>query len=223
MGPKRHAVDSNPAGAFDVEAYLESDGRGRTVVRCRPGAVVFAEGDSGHDVRYVRKGAIELSVISRIGEKAVVATLGPGDFFGEGILAGQTVRIATATAVAASTVVIIAKQKMERLLHTEAAFSHRFLTFMLKRNLRIEAELVDRLFSSSEKRLARTLWLLARYGEPESARVLPRISQETLAEMIGASRSRVSLFMHRFRKLGLIEYNGGLKIKDSLLSIVLHD
>ena len=149
--------------------------------------------------------------------------LAAGDFFGEGALAGQPVRIGTATAVVASSVLIIEKEAMVRLLHEEPAFSDRFITYMLTRNMRIEADLVDQLFNSSEKRLARTLLLLARYGQANPPRTLPKISQETLAEMIGATRSRVNFFMNKFRKLGLIEYNGGLKINSSLLSIVLHD
>ena len=149
--------------------------------------------------------------------------LAPGDFFGEGALAGQPVRIGTATAVAASSVLIIEKAAMVQLLHDEPAFADRFISFMLTRNMRIEADLVDQLFNSSEKRLARTLLLLARYGHANPSRTVPKISQETLAEMIGATRSRVNFFMNKFRKLGLIEYNGGLKINTSLLSIVLHD
>jgi CRP-like cAMP-binding protein len=163
-------------------------------------------------------------VLSRIGKEAVVAMLAPGDFFGEGALAGQSVRIGTATAVAASSVLIIEKEAMVRLLREEPAFSDRFISYMLTRNMRIEADLVDQLFNSSEKRLARTLLLLARYGQGNPQRKLPQISQETLAEMIGATRSRVNFFMNKFRKLGFIDYNGGgLKVNSSLLSIVLHD
>ena len=187
------------------------------------GEVVFAQGDACDDVRYLQKGAVKLSVLSQIGKEAVVAMLTPGDFFGEGALAGQSVRIGTATAVVASSVLVIEKDAMARLLHDEPAFADRFLTYMLSRNIRIEADLVDQLFNSSEKRLARTLLLLARYGEANPQRTLPKISQETLAEMIGATRSRVNFFMNKFRKLGLIEYNGNLKVNSSLLSIVLHD
>jgi len=147
----------------------------------------------------------------------------PGDFFGEGALAGQSVRIGTATAVVASSVLVIEKDAMVGLLHEEPAFSDRFISYMVNRNMRIEADLVDQLFNSSEKRLARTLLLLARYGQSNSPRTMPKISQETLAEMIGATRSRVNFFMNKFRKLGLIEYNGDIKINSSLLSIVLHD
>ena len=153
----------------------------------------------------------------------MVAILAPGDFFGEGALAGQPRRIGTATAVNACSVLILEKDAMVRLLHEEPTFSDRFISYMLARNIRIEADLVDQLFNSSEKRLARTLLLLARYGGENPSRTLPKISQETLAEMIGATRSRVNFFMNKFRKLGLIEYNGGLKVKSALLSLVLHD
>jgi len=174
-------------------------------------------------VRYIQRGTIKLSVLSHVGKEAVVAMLGPGDFFGEGALAGQTVRIGTATAVVPTDVLVIEKQAMIRLLHEESAFSDRFISYMLARNIRIEADLVDQLFNSSEKRLARTLLLLARYGQINPQRTLPKISQETLAEMIGATRARVNFFMNKFRKLGFIEYNGGLKVNSALLSIVLHD
>jgi CRP-like cAMP-binding protein len=224
MKSKTRSVDPNTARRFDVESYLEATGPARKIVKYRRGAVVFSQGDPGNDVRYVQTGAIKLSVLSRIGKEAVVAMLAPGDFFGEGALAGQSIRIGTATAVTASSVLIIEKEAMVRLLHEEHAFSDRFISYMLTRNLRIEADLVDQLFNSSEKRLARTLLLLARYGQVNPQRTtLPKISQETLAEMIGATRSRVNFFMNKFRKLGLIEYNGGLKVNSSLLSIVLHD
>jgi CRP-like cAMP-binding protein len=206
-----------------VEKYLKSTGPARKIVKYREGDVVFFQGDTCHDVRYLQSGAIKLSVLSHIGKEAVVAMLTPGDFFGEGALAGQSVRIGTASAVAPSSVLVIEKEAAVRLLHEEPAFADRFLSYMLSRNMRIEADLVDQLFNSSEKRLARTLLLLARYGEANPQRTLPKISQETLAEMIGATRSRVNFFMNKFRKLGLIEYNGGLKVNSSLLSVVLHD
>jgi CRP/FNR family transcriptional regulator, cyclic AMP receptor protein len=215
-----------PRSGFDLESYLESSGGKRTVVQHRRGAVIFAQGDPSDDIRYIQKGTIKLSVLSRIGKEAVVAMLSAGDFFGEGVLAGQTVRIGTATAVTASSVLVIDKSAMVRLLHDEPAFSDRFISYMLARNIRIEADLVDHLFNSSEKRLARTLLLLARYGNADAtsaSRTLPKISQETLAEMIGATRSRVNFFMNKFRKLGLIEYNGEITINSALLSIVLHD
>jgi CRP/FNR family transcriptional regulator, cyclic AMP receptor protein len=173
---------------------------------------------------YVQKGGIKISVLSRGGKEAVVAMLGPGDFFGEGALTGQSIRIGTVTATMPTTALVIEKGAMLRLLHDEPTFSDRFISYMLARNLRIEADLVDHLFNSSEKRLARTLLLLARYGDQAGAeRKIPKISQETLAEMIGTTRSRVNFFMNKFRDLGFIEYNGGLKIDTSLLSIVLHD
>jgi CRP/FNR family transcriptional regulator, cyclic AMP receptor protein len=214
-GPQLHL-------GFDVEAYLAT-GPERAPEEYQRGEVIFSQGDPASDVGYLQKGAIKVSVLSRIGKEAVVAILVPGDFFGEGALAGQAVRIETATAMTSSGVLLIEKEEMARLLHDEPTFGDRFLSHMLHRNIRIEADLVDQLFNSSEKRLARTLLLLARYGQGDPQRTLPKISQETLAEMIGATRSRVNFFMNKFRKLGLIEYNGGLKINSSLLSIVLHD
>jgi CRP-like cAMP-binding protein len=223
MKPKPRAVEPKSRRPFDAEAYLESTGPARRVVKYRRGDVVFAQGDSALDVRYLQKGGIKVSVLSRLGKEAVVAVLAPGDFFGESALAGQSVRIETATAMTASSVLVIDKEAMVRLLHEEPVFTDRFLSHMLARNIRIEADLVDQLFNSSEKRLARTLLLLARYGQANPQRTLPKISQETLAEMIGATRSRVNFFMNKFRRLGLIEYNGGLKVNSSLLTVVLHD
>jgi CRP/FNR family transcriptional regulator, cyclic AMP receptor protein len=173
---------------------------------------------------YLQEGGVKLSVVNAVGKEAVVAILGPGDFFGEGSLAGQSIRMGTATAVTPSTVLVIEKREMLKVLHEQSSLSDRFIAFMLARNIRIEEDLVDQLFNSSEKRLARTLLLLARYGKEDKPHgVLPKISQETLAEMIGTTRSRVNFFMNKFRKLGLIEYNGGLQINDSLLSVVLHE
>jgi CRP/FNR family cyclic AMP-dependent transcriptional regulator len=173
---------------------------------------------------YIQKGGIKISVLSRTGKEAVVAMLGPGDFFGEGALTGQPIRIGTATATTPTTVLVIEKGSMRRLLRDEPAFSQRFISYMLERNLRVEADLVDHLFNSSEKRLARTLLLLARYGDQDGQdQRIPKISQETLAEMVGTTRSRVNFFMNKFRDLGFIEYNGDLKINTSLLSVVLHD
>ena len=223
MSPRPQSVYSKRRPVFDVETYLKAEGPRRTVTKYRRGQVVFTQGDPGHDVRYLQKGAVKLSVLSRIGKEAVVAMLVPGDFFGEGALAGQPVRIGTATAMASSSVLTIEKAVIVRLLHDEPAFADRFLTYMLHRNIRIEADLVDQLFNSTEKRLARTLLLLARYGRGNPTRTLPKVSQETLAEMVGATRSRVNFFMNKFRKLGLIDYNGGLKVNHSLLTIVLHD
>ena len=223
MPRKTRPVESRPVRGFDAKRYLDSTGPARTVVKYRQGEVVFSQGDPAADVRFLQKGAIKISVLSRLGKEAVVAILAPGDFFGEGALAGQPVRIETATAMAPSSVLIIEKDAMTRLLREEPAFADRFITHMLSRNIRIEADLVDQLFNSSEKRLARTLLLLARYGQVNPPRTLPKISQETLAEMIGATRSRVNFFMNKFRKLGLIEYNGGLKVNSALLNVVLHD
>ena len=187
-------------------------------------AKIFAQGDPATSVMYVEKGAVRLSVLSHAGKEAVVAVLDAGHFFGEGCLAGQSQRMATATAMVPCTILAIEKPEMVRQLHAEPAFADRFLRHMLTRNIRIEEDLIDQLFNSSEKRLARTLLLLARYGEPDAShRTLPRVSQETLAEMVGTTRSRVNFFMNKFRKLGFIEYNGDLKINNSLLSVVLRD
>ena len=221
--PKTRALERKAHRRFNVVTYLKSTGPARRIVKYKEGETVFSQGDACTDVRFLQKGGIKLSVLSHIGKEAVVAMLTPGDFFGEGALAGQSVRIGTATAVIASSVLVIEKDAMARLLQNEPAFADRFLSYMLSRNIRIEADLVDQLFNSSEKRLARTLLLLARYGEANPQRTLPKISQETLAEMIGATRSRVNFFMNKFRKLGLIEYNGNLKVNSSLLSVVLHD
>ena len=189
-----------------------------------PGAMIFAQGDPAASVLYVEEGIVRLSVVSHAGKEAVVAMLEAGHFFGEGCLAGQPQRMATATAMVPSTILTVEKQQMRRHLHAQPAFADRFLTHMLTRNIRIEEDLIDQLFNSSEKRLARTLLLLARYGEPEAThRALPRVSQEVLAEMVGTTRSRVNFFMNKFRKLGFIDYNGGLKINNSLLSVVLRD
>ena len=219
--PPRSKVTAVPS--FDLQTYLESVGPNRKVVNYRRGEVIFAQGDAGSVVKYIQTGAVKLSVLSRIGKEAVVAMLAPGDFFGEGVLTGQALRIGTATAVMPTSVLTIERDVMVRLLRDEPTFSNRFIAHMLLRNVRIEADLVDQLFNSSEKRLARTLLLLARYGQANPEPTLPKISQETLAEMIGTTRSRVNFFMNKFRKLGLIEYNGTIKINRSLLGIVLHD
>jgi CRP-like cAMP-binding protein len=207
----------------DAEKFLESVGPARKVVKYRRGQVVFSQGDPADDICYIQSGRIKLSVISRTGKEAVVAMLSPGDFFGEGALAGQPVRFGTAAAAVATSVLFIEKTAMAKLLHDQPAFSDRFISYVLARNIRVEADLVDQLFNSSEKRLARTLLLLARYGQPHPHQKLPKISQETLAEMIGATRSRVNFFMNKFRKLGFIEYNGSITVNTSLLSLVLHD
>ena len=209
---------------FDVEAFLDSSGMSRKVVEFRPRDVVFAQGDPADSVMYIQQGSVKISVLSEAGKEAVIAMLGPGEFFGEGALAAQPVRMATATAMGESRILVIEKQQMIRLLHKQHDLSDRFITYILARNIRVEEDLVDHLFNSSEKRLARTLLLLARYGkEEESTQVLPKVSQEVLAEMVGTTRSRVNFFMNRFKKLGFIEYNGGLKVNASMLSVVLHD
>ena len=215
--PEKHTV-------FDVEAFLASAGLARRVAGFRARAVIFSQGDPCAAVMYIQKGGVQLSVVSASGKQAIVATLGPGDFFGEGALTGQLLRMGTAKATAVSEILVIEKAEMKRVLHEQPGFSDRFIANMLTRNLRIEADLVDQLFNSSEKRLARALLLLARYGtqvEPQHA--LPKVSQEALAEMIGTTRSRVNFFMNKFKKLGFIENNGGLKINPSLFSVVLHD
>src|SRR5688572_1402001 len=209
---------------FDAEAFLRSAGVTERVATYPRGKIVFSQGQPSDAVMYIQKGGIKISVLSRTGKEAVVAMLGPGDFFGEGALTGQPIRIGTATATTQTTVLVIEKGAMRRLLRDEPTFSERFISYMLERNLRVEADLVDHLFNSSEKRLARTLLLLARYGDQEGPEQrIPKISQETLAEMIGTTRSRVNFFMNKFRDLGFIEYNGDLKVNTSLLSVVLHD
>ncbi len=211
---------------FDVEAFLRTASVPYRIVRFARGAVAFAQGTAANSVFYVQQGQVKLSVLSSRGKEAVVAMLGPGDFFGEGCLAGQPQRMGTATAVLQTAVLRIPKRDMVRTLHERSEFSDRFIAHMLVRNIRIEEDLIDQLFNSSEKRLARTLLLLARYGDTERTQLtMPRLSQETLAEMVGTTRSRVNFFMNKFRKLGFIEYNGGVirKINNSLISLVLHD
>jgi len=223
MPPKPSPIRKAPP-ALNIHAFLTSAKMAPRSVRFATGAVIFAQGAQANSVFYVQEGGIKLSVLSSTGKEAVVAMLGPGDFFGEGCLAGQLLRMGTATAVMRTALLRVPKRDMVRMLHEHAEFSDRFLAHMLTRNIRIEEDLVDQLFNSSEKRLARTLLLLARYGKEDATpRVLPKLSQETLAEMVGTTRSRVNFFMNKFRKLGLIEYNGGLKVNSSLLSIVLHD
>lgn len=210
--------------AFNAQDFLDSTGAARKVVEFKAKETIFSQGEAGNDVIYIQKGGVRLSVVNQSGKEAVVAVLGPGDFFGEGCLAAQPIRMGTATSIAPTTALVIEKSEMIRVLHYEHEFSDRFISFMLARNIRIEEDLVDQLFNSSEKRLARTLLLLARYGkEDKPQRVLPKVSQEMLAEMVGTTRSRVNFFMNKFRKLGFIKYNGGLQVNTSLLSVVLHD
>jgi len=219
---KRPAASVLPE--FDVQAFLASANVPQRVVRYARGAAVFAQGTAANNVFYLQEGGVKLSVLSTTGKEAVVAMLGPGDFFGEGCLAGQPVRMGSATAMVSTSALRIPKKEMLRMLHDQSTFSDLFIAHMLGRNIRIEEDLVDQLFNSSEKRLARALLLLARYGKDDMPlRTLPKLSQETLAEMVGTTRSRVNFFMNKFRKMGFIEYNGKLKINSSLLSIVLHD
>jgi CRP/FNR family transcriptional regulator, cyclic AMP receptor protein len=226
MSPKNRKprIVADEKREFDVQAFLDTAGVARRVKELKKTEIVYSQGDAATGVIYLREGNVRLSVVSEGGKEAVVAILGPGDFLGEGCLAGQTVRMGTARAVTPVTVLIIEKNEMFRVLHAQHDLSDRFISFMLARNIRIEEDLVDQLFNSSEKRLARTLLLLARYGKDDSPHaVLSPISQETLAEMIGTTRSRVNFFMNKFRKLGFIKYNGVLQINTSLLSVVLHE
>ena len=217
--PTRAAI----AGA-DIQQLLEAASIQPRLIRCNRGSIIYHQGAPANAVFCIRSGSIKLSVVSTGGKEAVVAMLGPGDFFGEGCLAGQTVRMSRAKALTAGMLWQIAQRDMERAIHEHAEFSERFLTHMLRRNIRIEEDLVDQLFNSSEKRLARVLLLLARYGTKDATQgKLAKISQATLAEMVGTTRPRVNFFMNKFRKLGFIDYNGGLMVNKSLLSVVLHD
>jgi len=211
--------------AFDVRLSLDSAGLGRMVRKFRGEETVFAQGAPAQNVMYIQEGGVRLSVVNETGKQAVVAILGPGDFFGEGCLSGQSRCMATATTVAPTTVLVIEKDEMIRALHEEPEFSDRFIAYTLRRNIRVEEDLVDQLFNSSEKRLARTLLLLAQYGKQnEPQKILPKVTQETLAEMIGTTRPRVNFFMNKFRKLGFIQYNNSqVHINKSFLSVVLHD
>jgi CRP-like cAMP-binding protein len=221
--PARRARPATRTG-FDVPAFLKAARVARRALRFEAGAVVFAQGVPANAVFFLETGGVKLSVVSETGKEAVVGILGAGDFFGEGCLAAQPLRMSTAVAVTQVRVLRIPRLDMVRLLREDLDFADRFLSHMLTRNIRIEEDLVDQLFNSSEKRLARTLLLLARYGEVDTQpRTLPRLSQETLAEMIGTTRSRVNVFMNKFRRLGFIEYNGVLKINGALLSVVLHE
>jgi CRP/FNR family transcriptional regulator, cyclic AMP receptor protein len=210
---------------FDAHAFLESAGLGKRVVTYARKEVLFSAGDPCDSVMYVRSGGIQLSVVSHAGKEAIVATIGPGDFLGERALAGYPFRLETAVAVMKSDVLVIPKRQMIRLLHGQHAFSDVFITHMLVRNARLESDLVDQLFNSSEKRLARMLLLLARYGKGDTPqRKVPAVSQETLAEMIGTTRSRVNFFLNKFRKLGFIQYDAdGVTVNASLLTVVVHD
>jgi CRP/FNR family cyclic AMP-dependent transcriptional regulator len=209
---------------FNAQDFLDSTGLARRVVEYRRAEKIYTQGETSEHVLYIRNGGIKLSVVNDVGKEAVVAMLGPGDFFGEGGMAGQLLRTGTATAITPTTILVIEKKEMIRVLHAEHAFSDLFLAYMLTRNIRIEQDLIDQLFNSSEKRLARTLLLLAQYGKNRQPhKTVPKISQETLAEMIGTTRSRVNFFMNKFKRLGFIKYNGGLHVHASLLNVVLHE
>jgi CRP/FNR family transcriptional regulator, cyclic AMP receptor protein len=209
---------------FNLEAYLASAGVSRKIQRFKVGHVLFSQADQANDVLYIRSGSTKLSLVNPRGKEAVLALLGPGDFLGEGCITGNTIRLATATAMTAVEVMRIEKNEMLRVLRDEQEFASKFIHYMLERNIKIEADLVDQLFNSSEKRLARALLILARYGKaggPET--LVAKISQETLAELVGTTRSRVNFFMNKFRRMGFIHYNGGLQVHSSLLNVVLHD
>jgi CRP/FNR family transcriptional regulator, cyclic AMP receptor protein len=209
---------------FDPQVFLDTAGVARKITEFHQGESIYSQGENADSVMYVQKGGVKYSVVNGSGKEAVVAMFGPKDFFGEGCMAGQTVRMGTTTAVAPSTILVIAKDELLRVLHTEHELSDQFINYMVAHNIRVEEDLIDQLFNSSEKRLARTLLLLARYGSQEHPdRILQKVSQETLAKMIGTTRSRVNFFMNKFRKLGFIEYNGKIKVNKSLLTVVLHE
>ena len=223
-GPRQTTITSKPDGTFDFLAFLDSAGTARRVVEYHRGGVIFAQGGPCENVLYIQAGSVKLSVVSKTGRQAVVAMLGPGDFFGEGCLAGQPVRMGSATAATRATILFVGQVDMARLLHEQNTMSDLLIAHLLSRTIRIEEDLVDQLFSSSEKRLARKLLLLARFGERGTlVRAVPAISQETLAEMVGTTRSRVNFFMKKFERLGFIDYKNGLRVHDSLFTVVLHD
>jgi CRP-like cAMP-binding protein len=216
---KNGTVDS-----FDPEVFLDTAGVARKVAEFRRGESIYSQGEAADSVMYVQKGGVKFSVVNGSGKEAVVAMFGPSDFFGEGCMAGQSIRMGTATAITPTTLLVIEKDELLRVLHAEHELSDHFIAYLLAHNIRVEEDLIDQLFNSSEKRLARTLLLLARYGKQDQPdRVLLKVSQETLAEMIGTTRSRVNFFMNKFRKLGFIEYNGKIKVNKSLLTVVLYE
>jgi len=209
---------------FDPQVFLDTSGVARKIAEFRRGESIYSQGEPATSVMYVQKGGVKFSVVNGSGKEAVVAMFGPSDFFGEGCMAGQTVRMGTATAITPTTVLVIDKNELLRVLHAQHELSDHFIRYMLGHNIKVEEDLIDQLFNSSEKRLARTLLLLARYGKQDQPdRILPKVSQETLASMIGTTRSRVNFFMNKFRKLGFIEYNGKIKVNKSLLTVVLHE
>ena len=209
---------------FNAQAFLDSAGVDKKIVAFGVREVIFRQGDPSDQIFYIQKGGVKLSVLNTLGKEAVIAVLGPGEFFGEGCLLGLPFRMAAATAITRCTVLEIKKDEMIRELHAERALADRFLSYLLSRSIRLEEDLVDQLFNSAEKRLARTLLLLARYGEQDQPqKLIAKVSQGTLAEIIGTTRSRVNVFMNKFKRLGFIQYDGGLHINPSLLNIVLHD
>jgi CRP/FNR family cyclic AMP-dependent transcriptional regulator len=216
--------NNGKAATFNAQEFLDTAGVSRKVTDYRRGESIYTQGDSAETVMYIQKGGVKLSVVNGSGKEAVVAMFGPGDFFGEGCMAGQTLRMGTTSAVTPSTLLVIRRDELLRVLHSEHELSDHFISYMLAHNIRVEEDLIDQLFNSSEKRLARALLLLARYGKQEHpVRTLPKVSQETLASMVGTTRSRVNFFMNKFRKLGFIEYNGRIKVNKSLLTVVLHE
>ena len=209
---------------FNPKSFLAKVGKGTTHTEYSKNQKVFSQGDAAQSIYYIQKGKVKLTVVSKQGKEAVIALLAGGDFFGEGCLAGQSLRMSTVTTISECSIVQINKTDTVRILHDEPAFSEMFLHYLLSRNIRIEEDLVDHLFNSSEKRLARVLLLLANFGkEGKPETVIPKMSQETLAEIIGTTRSRVSFFMNKFRKMGFITYNGHLEVHSSLLNVILHD
>jgi CRP/FNR family cyclic AMP-dependent transcriptional regulator len=217
-------IKSNNGQTFKAQAFLDSASVARTVVQFRKSEQAFAQGDPATSVMYIQEGKIKLSVVNEVGKEAIVAILGPGDFFGEGCLAGQSVRMGTATALIPTTVSVIQKNDMTRAIHSERSFPDRFMSYLLSRKLRTEEDLIDHLFNSVEKRLARALLLLTGYGKQEPPqKVLPKISQEMLAEMVGTTRPRINFFMNKFKKLDYIRYEDGLHINTSLLNVLLHE
>ena len=216
--------DKNKTCVSYTPTFPSSSVMKRNVVEYGKGAEVFAQGESSIHVLFIKQGGVRLSVLNEAGKEAVIGILGPGDFFGEGCLSGLPFRMSTATTIMRTTLLVIEKSEMIRTLHGEHAFSDRFISYMLSRNIRVEEDLIDQMFNSSEKRLARTLLLLARYGKQDQPqKMLPRISQETLAGMVGTTRSRVNVFMNKFRKMGFIEYKGTIKVNNSLLDLVLNN
>jgi CRP/FNR family transcriptional regulator, cyclic AMP receptor protein len=223
MKPKK-PKSSRSARPFDPQVFLDTAGVARKIAEFRKSESIYTQGEAADSVMYIQKGGVKLSVVNESGKEAVIAMFGPSDFFGEGCMAGQSVRMGTATAITPTTVLVIEKDELLSVLHAERELSDQFIAYMLAHNIRVEEDLIDQLFNSSEKRLARTLLLLARYGKQDQPdRILPKVSQETLAEMVGTTRSRVNFFMNKFRKLGFIEYNGKITINKSLLTVVLHE